>query len=301
MTTLLGRFPKDSFKELLKVSDSEGLTPSLQNLTDGEGKATTLALSSTTVAINGLAFPTSGSGTGKILAVASNGTSMEWITPAASGVTSVNGQTGAVTLTSTNIAEGTNQYFTNARARSAISLTAGASGATYNSTTGVLDMSALTAGGGGSSSLTSTQIGFGSGTNTLTGSTSLTWSESSKILTVGGTADLKAYTEGTQSYNATTTLVINCSLGTIFPITMNNSITSLSFSNVPSAGKAFSLTLFITQAGGGFKTIAWPASVKWSDGVQPTLTTTDAKTDIVTLITFTGGTTWFGLPGGTNF
>jgi len=54
-------------------------------------------------------------------------------------VTSVNGQTGAVTLTTTNVAEGTNQYFTDARARSAISAGTGIS---YNSSTGVVTNSA---------------------------------------------------------------------------------------------------------------------------------------------------------------
>jgi hypothetical protein len=52
-------------------------------------------------------------------------------------VVSVNGFTGAVSLTTDNIPEGTtNQYFLNSRARSALSFTAG-SGA-YNSTTGVI-------------------------------------------------------------------------------------------------------------------------------------------------------------------
>lgn len=52
-------------------------------------------------------------------------------------VVSVNGQTGAVSLTTDNIPEGsTNQYYLNSRARSALSFTAG-SGA-YNSTTGVI-------------------------------------------------------------------------------------------------------------------------------------------------------------------
>ena len=58
-------------------------------------------------------------------------------------VTSVNGFTGAVSLTTDNIAEGaTNLYFSNARSRSAISLTTtGSSGfATYNNTTGVLNI-----------------------------------------------------------------------------------------------------------------------------------------------------------------
>ncbi len=52
-------------------------------------------------------------------------------------VVSVNGQTGAVSLTTDNIPEGaTNQYFTNTRSRASLSFAAG-SGA-YNSTTGVI-------------------------------------------------------------------------------------------------------------------------------------------------------------------
>ena len=57
-------------------------------------------------------------------------------------VTSVNGFTGAVVLTTSNISEGTNLYFTDSRARSAISLTTtGNSGAaTYSNLTGVLNV-----------------------------------------------------------------------------------------------------------------------------------------------------------------
>lgn len=57
-------------------------------------------------------------------------------------VVSVNGQVGIVVLTTTNIAEGTNLYFTDSRARSAFSLTTtGSSGAaTYIGGTGVLNI-----------------------------------------------------------------------------------------------------------------------------------------------------------------
>lgn len=54
-------------------------------------------------------------------------------------VTSVNGQTGAVSLTTTNISEGTNLYYTDARVRSALSAGTGIS---YNSTTGAITNSA---------------------------------------------------------------------------------------------------------------------------------------------------------------
>ena len=59
-------------------------------------------------------------------------------------VTSVNGATGAVVLTTTNIAEGTNQYFTTARARTSVSAGTGIS---YNSTTGVITNSSPSLGG----------------------------------------------------------------------------------------------------------------------------------------------------------
>lgn len=69
-------------------------------------------------------------------------------------VTSVFGRTGAVVATSgdyttTIVTEGTNLYFTDARARQAISLTTtGSSGsATYNNTTGVLNIPTYTASG----------------------------------------------------------------------------------------------------------------------------------------------------------
>lgn len=54
-------------------------------------------------------------------------------------VTSVNGQVGTVVLTTTNIAEGTNEYFTQSRARQSISAGTGIS---YDNSTGVVTNSA---------------------------------------------------------------------------------------------------------------------------------------------------------------
>jgi Collagen triple helix repeat (20 copies)/Chaperone of endosialidase len=55
-------------------------------------------------------------------------------------VTSVNGQTGVVSLNTSNISESTNLYYTDARARSAISVSG--TPLTYNATTGVLSINA---------------------------------------------------------------------------------------------------------------------------------------------------------------
>lgn len=73
----------------------------------------------------------------------------DWVLVGGGGggaVDSVNGQTGVVTLTSTNIAEGTNLYYTDARARGAISVSGSGS---YNSGTGVITIT----GGGGTSTV----------------------------------------------------------------------------------------------------------------------------------------------------
>jgi len=59
-------------------------------------------------------------------------------------LTSVNGQVGTVVLTTTNIAEGTNEYFTTARARASVSAGTGIS---YDNTTGVITNSSPSLGG----------------------------------------------------------------------------------------------------------------------------------------------------------
>jgi hypothetical protein len=86
-------------------------------------------------------------------------------------VISVNGFTGAVSLTTDNISEGsTNLYYTNARVRGAIGLTtSGSSGvATYTASTGVLNIPTYTlAGLGGQPLLTNPTTGTGT-TNYVT-------------------------------------------------------------------------------------------------------------------------------------
>ena len=59
-------------------------------------------------------LPTTAGTNGQYLSTDGSG-NLSWATPVG-GVTSVNSQTGAVTLTTTNVTEGTNVYFTNARA-----------------------------------------------------------------------------------------------------------------------------------------------------------------------------------------
>jgi len=76
-------------------------------------------------------------------------------------VVSVNGFTGAVSLTTSNINEGTNLYYTDARARLSVS---GGTGISYNSTSGVITNSApdqtVTLTGAGTTSISGTYPSF---------------------------------------------------------------------------------------------------------------------------------------------
>jgi hypothetical protein len=121
-------------------------------------------------------------------------------------------------------------------------------------------------------------------------------------LTIAGTTEFgSAYTEKANNISSSSTTDFDCNLGNMFNVTMTSNITTLTFSNIPTSGRVYSVTLFLTQDATGSRTVTWPSSVKWSEGTSPTLTTAANKTDVITLVTFTGGTTWFGFVSGVNF
>ena len=95
-------------------------------------------------------------------------------------------------------------------------------------------------------------------------------------------------------------LALNCASGNVFHVSLNAAITSITFSNIPSSGTAYGLSLAFT-ADGTARAITWPAAVKWSGGTAPTLTSTLNKVDIFVLTTWDGGTTWYSMVGGQNF
>ena len=94
-------------------------------------------------------------------------------------------------------------------------------------------------------------------------------------------------------------LTINLSSGNMAAVTLtaNCAITLSGATN----GKACSLTLILKQDATGSRTVTWPVSVKWSGATAPTLTTTAAKADFVSLLTVDGGATWYGFVSGTNY
>lgn len=107
------------------------------------------------------------------------------------------------------------------------------------------------------------------------------------------------YTETKTVLTPGASITIDLSLGTHFTLS-NTTTATVSFTNPAASGSAGSFTLAVTGNGTSHP-ITWPAAVLWPGGVAPTLTSTNLKTDIITFITYDGGTTWYGFVGGQNF
>ncbi|GAI94119.1 unnamed protein product, partial [marine sediment metagenome] len=75
-------------------------------------------------------------------------------------------------------------------------------------------------------------------------------------------------------------------------------VTTLNFSHPSPSGKACSFTWIMTQHSAAV-TVAWPASVKWTDGTAPTITANDGIY-VFTFVTVDSGTTWFGFLAGSE-
>lgn len=86
-------------------------------------------------------------------------------------------------------------------------------------------------------------------------------------------------------------LALNLNTAAVFTVALNANITSITISNVQSAGRASSFVLVFT-ADGTARSVTWPASFHWPGGTAPTLTSTNGKEDVFAFFTLDGGTTW---------
>lgn len=90
---------------------------------------------------------------------------------------------------------------------------------------------------------------------------------------------------------------IDLTLGNVVLATVSTAAVTFSFSNPPASGTAGSFTLVLTN--GGSQTVNWPASVVWSGGTAPTLTSSGE--DVLSFFTVDAGTKWYGTTGGLDF
>ena len=123
-------------------------------------------------------------------------------------------------------------------------------------------------------------------------------SEASKALTADANGDVNVSEElKAKSYNETYSAgssSINCESGNIFSFTTTGN-TTFSFNNPPPSGTAYGFTLIVTN-GGNFN-LTGPSSVDWPGGITPAFPAS-GETNIYVFMTYTGGTTWYGLEAG---
>lgn len=110
-----------------------------------------------------------------------------------------------------------------------------------------------------------------------------------------GTATFQGVRETRSTASTGTAYTVANTASSIIDLTMTGNCT-FTFP-APAAGGQF--TLFLLQDGTGSRTAVWPATVRWAGGTAPTLTTTAARTDVITFVS--DGTYWLGFVGGLNF
>lgn len=299
MTTLTGKAPKNTYKDLLQVSNSNsGIDATARVVEDGEGTQSKLQLSTTVVnVVSGLQL---------------NGT-------AAQSGDKLKHEVGGIEADISGIANGGLLVGTGAGAmgiRAGV-FTDGASGFLKHEFGGLeADISTVTRGmviGGSSAGVISlivpsgansflkfqssaSGLAFGSiGTfavlsaNTFTGTQNLADNtlQRPKILDYGETVNaIGSIGGGAQD--------IDLESGNVVTATVDTSTTTFTFSNPPASGTAGSFTLILTN--GGSQTVNWPGSVDWEGGNAPTLTA--AGVDVLTFTTVDGGTIWYGFAAG---
>lgn len=136
--------------------------------------------------------------------------------------------------------------------------------------------------------------------------TTLGTSEASKVVTADANGDVifseeikaKSYNETYATVSSSSGAVtFNCEAANVFQITLTENVTSITLSNPPASGTAYALTIRIVQDSTA-RTVTWPASVKWADGVSPLISSGSGAVDVITMFTTDGGTNWYGFAAG---
>lgn len=79
-----------------------------------------------------------------------------------------------------------------------------------------------------------------------------------------------------------------------FRFTRDANITTMTINNIPATGRYVSFVLDVVGNGSSFTWAWFTATVKWPNGIVPSITTTNGKMDRYIFATYDNGTTWFG-------
>ena len=101
--------------------------------------------------------------------------------------------------------------------------------------------------------------------------------------------------------SASGVLTLDFETGSVFEVVLSENVSSLDLINPPLSGRAGACTLILRQDGTGGRTLAWPGTVRWPGGTEPTISAAPNAVDVISLVTRDGGATWFGFPSGQDF
>jgi lysophospholipase L1-like esterase len=93
---------------------------------------------------------------------------------------------------------------------------------------------------------------------------------------------------------------LDASTVSAFTGTLNSATCTLSISGAI-AGMETKLTLTLIQDATGSRLVTWPSGTRWPGGTAPTLSTSANAADMVELISYDGGTIWYGRLLGAGF
>ena len=86
-------------------------------------------------------------------------------------------------------------------------------------------------------------------------------------------------------------LTLNLNNGPVFNVALNANITTMTLTNVSSANTVSSFILIFT-ADGTLRSVSWPTTFSWPNGINPAITPTLNKRDVYTFFTIDGGLRW---------
>lgn len=94
------------------------------------------------------------------------------------------------------------------------------------------------------------------------------------------------------STSGATTVDLSTSNWFRYTLTGNSTFT---FANAPASGNVFTVQLLLIQGSGGNKTVSWGNTIYWAGGqVPPATTAASGNTDLWTMTTYDGGSTFIG-------
>ncbi|MEM2159501.1 MAG: hypothetical protein QXN55_00950 [Candidatus Nitrosotenuis sp.] len=142
--------------------------------------------------------------------------------------------------------------------------------------------------------------------------TTLKWEAGQKFLNLNGgimagninvnynvvdKAILKSYGEPTTNASTAATYNIDLSVSNTHVVTLTDN-TVFTVSNFIPGAFTSSITLVLIQDATGGRTPIFPSNFKWAGGTLPTFTTTSGGTDVLTIISTDGGSSWLAFIAG---